>query len=122
MAKDPEASKSVGRRGEELARGHLRRLGYKIVARNFTCPVGEVDLIALDGDTLVFVEVKTLQQEAGIDPVEQVHAGKQAHIRRVARFYISAKQAEDMPARFDVLAVTMGADGEPHIEHIEDAF
>jgi len=117
-----DSSKSLGRRGEELARAHLKKLGYKILARNYTCPVGELDLIALDGRTLVFAEVKTLRGQSDIDPVEQVHAGKQAHVRRVARFYISAKQAHDLPARFDVLAVTIPDTGPPHIEHLQDAF
>lgn len=112
----------LGKRGEDLAHTYLRKLGYKILARNYLCPVGELDLIALDGRTLVFAEVKSLQDDRDIHPAESVHSGKQARLRRAARFYISAKRAEEMPARFDVLAVTVPKTGSPKIEHIRDAF
>jgi putative endonuclease len=116
------SSKRLGQLGEKLARKLLKKRGYKILVRNYTCPVGEVDLIALDGDTLVFIEVKTMKASSDIDPTEQVHSRKQAQVRRAARFYLSAKQADDMPARFDVVAVTIPEDGEPVVEHIDDAF
>ena len=122
MADRGQDSKRLGQMGEKLAHKHLKKRGYKILARNYLCPVGEVDLIALDGETLVFVEVKTMQAAGGIDPVEQLHARKQAQVRRAARLFISAKQAEDMPARFDVVAITLDPEGQPQIEHIEDAF
>jgi putative endonuclease len=120
--KDLDRSKRLGRDGEKVAAEYLKKLGYRILARNFTCPVGELDLIALDGRTLVFAEVKTLRAQADIDPVEQVHAGKQAHIRKVARYYLSVKGAENLPARFDVLAVTFPETSQPRIEHLIDAF
>lgn len=113
---------SLARRGESLARRHLKKKGYRILARNYACPIGELDLIALDGKTLVFVEVKTLRDDRRIQPADSVHAAKQARIRKTARFYLSAKRADDVPARFDVVAVTLPDDGPPHIEHLTDAF
>ena len=121
MSQNPP-EESLARRGESLARKHLKKKGYRILACNYACPIGELDLIALDGKMLVFVEVKTLRNDRGIQPADSVHPAKQAKIRKTARFYLSAKRAEDVPARFDVVAITLPDAGPPKIEHLTDAF
>src|SRR5437667_7241792 len=96
--------KPLGRRGEDLACRFLRNLGYKIICRNFHCNVGEIDIIARDGKTLVFVEVKTRAYDDPT-PEEQVNAAKQHQNTKAATFYLSRYGNELPPARFDVLAI-----------------
>ena len=109
-------------RHERLAeRPRLRRDGYRIVARNFRAAGAEIDAIAWDGDTLVFVEVKTrIGLGAGL-PQESVHGLKQNHIRRAAAIYARAHAMEEQPIRFDVVAVSR-PDGRWRLEIIRDAF
>src|SRR4051794_23038987 len=78
----------LGERGENLAAKYLRNLGYKIIIRNFRCDMGEVDIIARDGKTLVFVEVKSRQMDVPT-PEEAVNNAKQHQITKAARFYLS---------------------------------
>lgn len=115
--------KSLGRRGEDAAARYLRRLGYKILARGELALPGELDLVALDGQTIVFVEVKT---RAGRDkglPAEAVDAEKQRRLTRLAITWLKRRGLLDRPARFDVIAVTW-PEGQrrPRIEHIRSAF
>ncbi len=112
----------LGRSGERRAEKYLRRLGYRLVARNYRCPMGELDLILLDGKTIVFVEVKTRTGNDHADPEDAVNRSKQERIGRCARFFLRQTQSEDRVCRFDVLALTE-QDGEPtRIEHFIDAF
>jgi putative endonuclease len=112
----------IGRKGEKLAARHLKRLGYTILARNYTCPVGEIDLIALDGRTIAFVEVKTRQGDALADPEDTVTAGKRRKLYQVARYWLSQRRADDYGCRFDVVAVTLLDGDDPIIRHTPDAF
>jgi len=112
---------SLGSWGEEQAEAYLRRKGLKIVERNLRTPVGEIDIIARQGKTLVFVEVKTRRSLAFGTPQEAVGPVKQRQILRAAQWYLADTGAEGAPARFDVVAIL--ADGDkPSIEHITDAF
>ncbi len=99
----PDPRRRRGDRGEEAAARHLERRGYGIVARNYSCRFGEVDLVALDGETLVFVEVKL--RRGCFDPLESVDERKQRHLSRVAFDFLKRHAMLGRPARFDVVAV-----------------
>ena len=121
----------VGRRGEDLAAAHLKRCGMKILARNYRCPAGEADIIALDdsakgppdAETIVFVEVKTRSSDKHTDPHSAVNADKQRRIRKVASYYLAARDAARRhDARFDVVSIVLRDGRPPRIEHIPGAF
>lgn len=112
----------IGRKGEKLARRLLKKSGYKILARNYTCPAGEIDLIALDGRTIAFVEVKARQGSRRADPENTVTLAKQRKLYQVAQFWLSQRRAEEYGCRFDVVAVTFPEKGDPVIRHTIDAF
>lgn len=112
----------LGAAGEQAAARHLERSGYRIVARNYRCPAGELDLVAIDEDTIVFVEVKTRRSAQSADPEANVTHAKQRQITRAAKYYLMAKSAQEHPARFDVVAVVLPDRGKPEIEHFVDAF
>jgi putative endonuclease len=95
----------LGRRGERAAEKHLRRMGYRIVARNFRAAGAEIDLVAIDGGTLVFVEVKTRRSRAAGTPEEAVDERKQGRMRRAAEVFAKRYRAEDSEMRFDIVAV-----------------
>jgi putative endonuclease len=113
--------KSLGKKGEELAAAHLRMLQYKILERNYQCAAGEVDIIAKDHHTLVFVEVKTRSNRNYGPPAEAVDARKQRQLSKVALTYLKQKKLIDIPARFDVVAIEV-LPCEHQIEVIRDAF
>jgi len=116
-------SKPLGRRGEAAAGRYLKRLGYKVLARADRSLGGELDLVALDGRTIVFVEVKTRRSQEAGHPAEAVDAAKQRRLTRAAEVFLKRHGLLDRPARFDVLAVTW-AEGcrRPTIEHFKNAF
>ena len=112
---------NLGPRGEREAARHLKKLGYRILARNYTCPVGELDIVALLDGVLIIVEVKTLGTEDG-QPEERVDHKKRRKLVRVASYFIKEKRLEHLPCQFDVLAVRYPPDGKPSIQHFPDAF
>ncbi len=112
---------ALGDRGENLAARFLRNLGYKIIVRNFRCATGEIDIIARDGGTLVFVEVKTRVGEEPA-PEVQVHDFKRHQLTKAARAYLGRYGMPRPPARFDVIAIVWPDGGEPQIRHIAHAF
>ena len=112
----------LGALGEKAAARHLQRLGYRVVARNYRCPAGELDLIAVDEGSIVFVEVKTRRSADAADPEVNVTSAKRRQLTRAARYYLMHKSAQDHPARFDVVAVVLPESGKPLIEHFVDAF
>src|SRR5262245_22769103 len=115
--------RSLGRRGERAAERFLRRLGYKIVARRERGHFGELDLVAVDGSTVVFVEVKTRTSHDAGHPAESVGPEKQARLTRLALVYLKRHELLEYPARFDVLAVTWPPQAsKPRIDHIKSAF
>ena len=99
----------IGRRGEKVARQLLKRAGYRIVARNYTCHMGEIDIIALDKNELVFVEVKALQSDVEADPEDHVDDRKQRKLRRAAEYYVMAAGAEEIPWPSTIKTVVLGA-------------
>ena len=112
--------RALGQAGEAAAVAELGRLGYRILARNHACRLGEVDIVALDGDCVCFVEVRT-RNRAGIDPAETVDAAKQRRIVAAARDYLYRHPLE-APLRFDVAAVTRAPSGELRVELLRNAF
>jgi len=112
-----------GRAGEELACAHLRGLGFGILERNYRCRVGEIDVVARDGDTLVFVEVKDRSDPSHGSAVEAVTLAKRRRVVRAARLWAAAHGASESRLRFDVVAIDRdGAAAEPRIRHERDAF
>jgi len=112
---------ALAQRGENAAARYLREIGYKIIIRNYRSAVGEIDIIARDGDTLVFVEVKTRAYDDPT-PEEQVNATKQHQITKAAKTYLNRYGSSQPPARFDVIAIVWATDREPVIRHIQHAF
>jgi putative endonuclease len=95
----------LGRRGERAAEKYLRLNGYRIVARNFRATGAEIDLVAMDGDTLVFVEVKTRRSRDAGAPEEAVDERKPTRMRRAAQVFATRYRADDSTMRFDIVAV-----------------
>ncbi|NLF68317.1 MAG: YraN family protein [Candidatus Anammoximicrobium sp.] len=114
---------SLGRRGEAAAARFLKKKGYVIVARSDRMRLGELDLVAVDGRTVVFVEVKTRRSHESGHPAEAVGDDKQRRLTRLALTYLKRHNLLEYPARFDVVAVTWADDRrEPVIEHFPNAF
>ena len=122
MAK-PESTKSIGSKGEQLATDFLSAKGYRIVQRNYFAFKVEIDLIALDESTnqIVFIEVKTLQNDFFQQPYEEVNLKKQRNIIKAADTYLRRHDI-DKEARFDVVSIVLKPDAEPEINHIISAF
>ena len=121
MSPAVDGRRALGQRGEAVAEAFLRTRHYTIVARNYRCPAGEIDLIALDGATLVFVEVRSRRSETAGTPLESVDGRKQARVARVARHFLAARGWAEREARFDVIGVRFDAEP-PAVEHVPDAF
>src|SRR4030067_3631938 len=98
------------KKGEDAAASFLAKEGYKIIERNFRCPLGEIDIVALDKGVLVFVEVKTRSSNKFGLPEEAVNRRKQNQMTKAAQFYISRKKLFNSPARFDVVAVILSGE------------
>ena len=115
--------KSLGQRGEDFAARYLKRLGYHIVGRQVDLRVGELDIVAVDGRTVVFVEVKTRTSDAAGSPAEAVDDLRQERMTRAALAYLKSHGLLEYPARFDVIAL-LWPDGAraPTVEHIQNAF
>jgi putative endonuclease len=119
------AAKTLGQRGEDAAARYLRKLGYVIVARGHKGSIGELDLVAVDGRTVVFVEVKTRTSHDAGHPADAVDDAKQRRLTRLALAYLKRHDLLDrsLHFRFDVVAVTWPVNrGRPTIEHFQDAF
>lgn len=117
------APKPLGLRGEQAAARYLKRLGYKIVARGNRLKPGEIDLVAVDRQTVVFIEVKTRESADAGHPSEAVDAAKQRRLTRAAVTFLKHHRLMECPARFDVVAVTWPpGQRRPTIEHFPNAF
>ncbi|MBC7105406.1 MAG: YraN family protein [Firmicutes bacterium] len=118
-----ESRTGRGRRGEEEAAAYLARRGYEIVARNYRCPWGEVDIVAREGGTLVFVEVRSRTSLAFGLPEESVDRRKRARLRRAARHYLYSRGGPADGCRFDVVALLLDpAGGVREIRHLKNAW
>lgn len=122
----PASSRWLGDLGERMAADYLGRTGFRLVAANFTCPIGrntkgvlvtgEVDIIALEDDTLCFIEVKTRRSAEFTGPLSAVDRRKQRQIIRTARVYRRIFGLRDIPLRFDVVTVLIERGEDPFIE------
>jgi putative endonuclease len=118
-----DARHVLGRSGEDLACAELQRRGYAIVARGYRTRFGEIDAVATDGDTIVFIEVKTRQGDAFGGGAEAVTAWKQRRIAEMAADFLAKGRLHGRPCRFDVVVVEMPDAGrEPQIVVYRNAF
>jgi putative endonuclease len=115
-------NKSLGERGEEIAAAYLKGLKFTIVERNFRCKAGEVDIIAREGKTLVFVEVKTRRNLSFGPPQLALTPFKQRQISKAALTWLAKKKLFGASARFDVIAILLPDHEVPIIDHIRNAF
>jgi putative endonuclease len=116
-----QARQSLGKIGEDLACRELERRGYAVLARRYRWQGGEIDIVARDGRTVVFVEVKAREDRAFGGAAEAVTAMKQRRIARAAAGYMMRHVQADCACRFDVVSIHLGA-GEPEIEVYQNAF
>jgi len=115
--------RDLAARGEERAGEYLIKKKYKILDRNYRCPLGEIDLVAEREGVIVFVEVKTRSGRGFGEPEEAVTRAKQRKLGQLAEYYLKAKRLPDRDVRFDVVAVLENAaDGSFEIAHFEGAF
>lgn len=109
----------TGRRGEALALRHLRRRGYEILGTNWHCRQGELDIIARQGNTLVFLEVRTRRQARTDEAFASITTRKRERLLAAVQAWLEAHECSDADWRLDVIAVALG--GRARIEHVEDA-
>jgi len=115
--------KLLGRRGEDAAARYLEENGYRILCRNYRCQSGEIDLVALDNDTLVFVEVRSRSCDRYGTAQESVTGRKQIKLRKLAWQYLKAAGKTGCGCRFDVIAIMFDRESKvKNLEHIENAF
>jgi putative endonuclease len=126
MAMSDDPRHAVGAAGEQLASDHLERRGFRILERNFRTRWGELDIVAYDGSTLVFCEVKARRNaRGGVNPLESLHARKQARVRKMAGSWLSERPARPRARelRFDAIGITFDAAGRLlELVHLEGAF
>jgi putative endonuclease len=112
----------LGRRGEALAAERLAALGYTLVARNYRCAAGEIDLVARRGEAWVFVEVRTRRGGRFGTPEDSITLRKRQHLIAAAQTYLQAHQLADVAWRIDVVAVELSSRGElVRVDVIENA-
>jgi putative endonuclease len=112
----------LGDEGERIACRHLKKLGYRILVKQARSRLGEIDLIARDGGTIVFVEVKSRRGQREGSPAEAVDARKQKKLTQLALAWLKQRKLLGHPSRFDVVAIRWDADGRPVVEHYQNAF
>lgn len=112
------AKDAVGRYGERVAAEHLRRAGWEVLDRNWRCRAGELDLVALDGDELVVVEVKTRTSDRFGHPAEAVTPAKLGRLRRLAAQWLEQHEVRPRSVRIDVLAVRTDVAARDRVEHL----
>jgi putative endonuclease len=119
-----DARTSLGRLGEQLAADHFERLGWQIIARNHHTRFGELDLVAVDGEVLVFCEVKTVRLGRGM-PWDSPHPQKRTQVRRIASIWLNQVRRRPFytAMRFDAVGVVLDArDRLVRLDHLEGAF
>ena len=116
------AKDDLGRRGENLAAEHLIASGYRILERNWRCEHGEIDIVALAGDEVVFVEVKTRTSVSYGHPLEAITVAKLARLRRLAGAWCQAHPDVRAAIRIDAIAIIAPTRGLVEIEHLERVF
>jgi putative endonuclease len=116
-----QSTREFGQQGEQLAKQYLLQKGYSIVATNWRCSFGEIDIIAQSQGVLLFIEVRTRRAKTTEVPFESITAPKRRKLAHLAYVYLSANAKEDVIWRVDVIAIAIPRNGQPIIEHIEDA-
>jgi putative endonuclease len=116
------AKDAVGAYGERVAARHLADAGLVVLDRNWRCADGELDIVARDGQTLVFCEVKTRRGDAFGPPAEAVVPAKVRRLRRLATHWITASGLHPAEIRFDVLSIHPQDSGAARVEHLRGAF
>ncbi len=111
----------LGKEGEELALKKIKRLGYKCIARNYRCVLGEIDIIALHKDCLVFIEIKTRKGKSLGYAKEAINGRKRRQLSKVALAYMKSNNCCETKSRFDVVAINL-RDGKEEVEVIQNAF
>lgn len=115
-------NKRLGDRGEELAARFLRGRGYRILARNYRCQFGEVDLVAREGESVVFVEIKGKRSARFGSPLDAVTAVKRRRLARAAQHYLATCSLSRVRARFDVVGIRWEPGGDGECTLVRDAF
>lgn len=116
-------SKSLGSYGEILAQRYLKSKGYRILEKNFQRKMGEIDIVARDGETVCFIEVKTRRSLEKGQPFEAVHPWKIRRLSQMALLYLThTYDSLEVPSRFDVISIVQGHGSAVHIDHIQNAF
>ncbi|ROL61901.1 YraN family protein [Bacteroidetes/Chlorobi group bacterium ChocPot_Mid] len=117
-----QSSRKKGTEGENAACEYLVSIGYSIVKRNFHFgTLGEIDIIAKDGDCIVFIEVKSKQAESNFNLLDSLTPKKQKNLKRVAEGYYYVNKLSDLECRFDIITVDF-KQNPPEIEHLKTAF
>jgi len=111
-----------GRRGEDAAVSFLEKHGYKILERNFRNRLGEIDIIARDGRTICFIEVKARSTRDRGSPLEAITPLKQHKLSQMALFYLKQKSLTNAPARFDVISIQLDPQGHQAVSLLKNAF
>jgi putative endonuclease len=117
-----QSKKVIGNEGENLAVNMLTDLNYEIIDRNYRYGKGEIDIIAKDGDVLVFIEVKTRKNLEFGPPELAITKNKQIQIKKIAQAYLYSNNIFDVDCRIDVIAIFLDRNLPPKINHIKNAF
>ncbi len=120
----------LGSQGETIARRFLSKRGLKVLARNYRCPAGEIDLIMLEEaggrqggkGTIAFVEVKTRRDDHYTDPEAAVDRDKQRRIKKTAGYYLAHHDSDGYDVRYDIVSVVASPGQQPEVRYISDAF
>ena len=118
-------NKIIGDKGEKIARTYIKQQGMNILTENYRALKGEIDIIARDGDCIVFIEVKTNSSKSEFTPELRVNRAKQEQIGKIALMYLIETNQTDVDCRFDVISIILHLNSEKQtyeINHIKDAF
>ena len=115
-------NKELGKRGELAAARYLELRGFEILETNWVCPAGEADIVAFDGECLVFCEVKTRTSLKKGFPVEAVNAEKRARYEKIAAWFLKENDVCNMPVRFDIISLLVVSEDRAMIKHYVNAF
>jgi putative endonuclease len=117
-----EQRKKLGDQGEEIACTFLKHSGAKILERNWRCQAGEADVIAREGDDLVFIEIKTRTSHSAGFPEDAVNREKRRRYEKIAMEYLFSHDLPSVHVRFDVMALLLSRDGKAFLRHHRDAY
>ncbi|SMB93923.1 putative endonuclease [Desulfonispora thiosulfatigenes DSM 11270] len=114
--------KSLGMKGELIAIQELEKRGYKILARNFSCKIGEIDIIAKENETLVFIEVRSRNKDDFGLPQETINYKKQSKVRKVAEYFLVKNNLQNVECRFDAVGIVWNTEKKIKVMLNKDAF